>query len=148
MMKQEIEKIETLEFITKHNECKKWLSEIETWESGSQFMRDLLLKFIVKLNDENRTLKIRTFHNDLDGVLQRSIEWLRKKINLQSSYIKFYFKKNHLKNPTDVRIQHDLLRKEVDQLRETYLELRSEFFDLIKPVLKKRRSQKGPRRAA
>ncbi|MFK7772926.1 MAG: hypothetical protein AB8F94_12345 [Saprospiraceae bacterium] len=147
-MKPEAEKIEVLEFVKKHNECKKWLSEIDTWESGSQFMKDLLLKFVAKLDDENRTLAIRTFHNDLDGVMQRRMEWLRKKIKLQSSYVKIYFKKNHLKNPTDLRIQHDLLRKEVEQLQETYLELRSNFFDLIKPVLKKRRSQKRSRTAA
>ncbi len=141
-MKQEIEKIDILEFVTKHNEYNKWLAEIGTWESGGQFMKDLILKFITKLEDENRMLEVRTFYNDLDGVFQRRMKWLVEKIEIQASCIKSYFKKNHLKNPTDIRIQHDLLQKEVDQLRETYLELRSSFFDLIKPVLKKRRNQK------
>ena len=78
-MKPEIEKIEVFEFAQKHKECKKWLSEIDTWESGSLFMKDLILKFVAKVEDENRILEIRSFHNDLDGVFQGRMEWLIEK---------------------------------------------------------------------
>lgn len=147
-MKQALEKIDILEYVTKHTECKEWLSEIETWQSGIQFMKDLILKFSTKLEDENRILEVRIFHNELDEKLTRRLEWLVEKIEIQSSYIKFYFKKNHLKDPTELRIQHKMLAGEVAQLREKYLEIRNYFFEIIKPVLKKRRSQRRSSKAA
>ena len=141
-MKKEIEKMEILELLTKHNECKKWLSEIETWEGGIQFMKDLLLKFVGKIDDENRILEVRFFHDELDGKLRGRLEWLIEKIEIQSSCIQSYFKKNHLKKASELRMQHDLLKIDVELLREKYLDLRTTFFELIKPVLKKRRSQR------
>ena len=141
-----MKKIEDL--ISRHKECKNWLSEIRTWQSGITFMEDLMLRLSDVLEDENRILKLRTFYNEVDGSFKSRTSWLLQKLEIHQAGLQSCCRNKDYPDLSDLRIQHDVLRRKVAQLREEYTLIRASFFDLMKPLLRKRRLKRYQKRVA
>jgi len=135
-MNKENEKKEQLDLISKHQESKEWLSEIQTWQDGIQFMKSKILRFSPHINDENRKLELRTFYLDLDGSLRGRIDWLTTKIEKHELEFKSYFENNLQRSIPLLQKEYDVCKGEMKDLRLKYELLRTDFYELVKPSLK------------
>lgn len=147
-MKKEIENSEILALLHKHQECNSWLSEIEMWQHRLQFMQDLILRFSTSLEDPDWRLKLRTYHNELNGSFGNRINWLAEKLQLHQIGIQSFFKEPVVLSLSEVNIQHDTFQKEMGLLRVEYASIRETFFQLMKPSLKAVKSRQRMERVA
>jgi len=140
-MKRKIENIESLGLFRKYHECKKWQSEIKTWEESMQFIKRKIMQFLGDIKDDCKRIEARTFFNELEGKLKGTLNWLTQKLDIYEIELKSFFKENNLKSSTEIERQHDLYKKYMLQLKEDYSDIRTDFFQLFKPLIRSKKTQ-------
>ena len=124
-----------------YKECKEWLSEIDFWKEGIEFMERLIKKSAASLSDEDHILRLRNIHNELTGTLLTDIEHLKGQLEVYKAEHESRLLEtpslDTLTNYTKLKqLQHDLYTAQ-----QLYEDLRTSLFDLIKETRKERNKQ-------
>lgn len=119
-----------------HAESKKWLSELEFYKEEQWFFEDLIRSYTLQILDNDHFEKSKALIERLTAIVKQtqslvnSVKLHEKALSIMVDGI------DQLEEENAYRKEHRQLLKRFEIFKSRYLVLKSEFFSLIKTVMK------------